>query len=101
MQVDAVYISITLYSKYSAFLQHHFLRYCIQTSYLGKICYCLSHFSQNLDQNGFWGENSQKLNFPILLYRKLNFVIFARAGDKMTSQKQKTEYVSTLFGINV
>ena len=50
---------------------------------------------------GFRAKKLQNLIFPILLYRKLNFLIFARLRVIMTSQTPKTGIVGTLFGINV
>ncbi len=44
---------------------------------------------------------SQNQIFPILLYRKRNFLIFVRAHVIMTSQKPNAGHVGTLFGIKV
>jgi hypothetical protein len=50
---------------------------------------------------GFWGKFSQKSKFPVYFCTgSLNFTIFVRARVSMTSQKPKTGYVGTLFGIN-
>ena len=50
---------------------------------------------------GFRAKKLKILIFPILLYRKWNFLIFVTAHVIMTSQTLKTGVVGTLFGINV
>ncbi len=60
---------------------------------------CGQKFYQNPDQNGFL-VNPNPI-FPLLLYRKPNFLIFVRAHVIMTSQKPNAGHVGNYFGINV
>ncbi len=55
-------------------------------------------FNSRLTKGGGY---NQFQYFPILLYRKPNFLIFMRAHAIMTSQKPNAGHVGTYFGIGV
>ncbi len=90
------------YSTKSVLMQHQLRRHCIQTLYLGKICHSLLLWSKKVLWKFVFGTSfSQNLISPVLLYRKLNFLIFVRVHVIVTSQKPNDGGVGTLWVIKI